>query len=209
MREIKTFTNEELETNAQKVREHKKYGIENFLIDGALKQHPENKDLSIVAMKIALIDLTNSTNLSKLLGREDGLYKLAEKIIEVDFDERVKNGDLSLVEELSRWTKENIGKNLFSFISKYCLYHNLHCHNRDDYVIYDSVVGINLYDYISDEDYYKLSGRKLTKRSIAKLRNEYNYELFSKIADYILKENNITVDNAHRKLDWYIWYKNK
>ena len=64
-----------------------------------------------------------------------------------NFDERVKSGDLTLVNDLAKWTKETLNKNLFSFISKYCLYHNVHCYDKDDYAIFDSVLCDNLYKY--------------------------------------------------------------
>ncbi len=203
------ITNADLELYAQKVKEDIKYGGEGILIDEALKKNPYNNNKSIVAMKICLIDITNGTNLSRNLGKKGGLYKLSEKIASSNFDERVKNGDISIVEELARWTKEELGKNLFSFITKYCLYHNNHCYEKDDFAIYDSVVSKNLHKYITEEEYYSVTGKKLRKNSFAKLKDEYNYEEYMRIIDYIIQKNNITVDKPHRKLDWFIWYKNR
>lgn len=209
MKEIESISNKDLELYTEKVKEDIKYGGEGILIDEALKNNPYNKDRATIAMKICLIDMTNGTNLSRNLGKQGGLFKLTEKIMTSNFDERVHNGDYTIVAELSKWTKEEIGKNLFSFISKYCLYHNNHCYERDDYAIYDSVVAENLYKYISAEDYYNITGKKLLKSSFTKLKEEYNYEEYIKVIDFIIKKNNITVDRPHRKLDWYIWYKNK
>ena len=152
MRVIEKITNDDLEFAEYRVKNDIKYGREGVLIDSALRQYPQNNDIAIVSMKICLIDLTNGTNLMRNLGKDGGLYDLAEKIIQVDFDKRVSTGDLSLVNELAKWTKEKFGKNLFSFISKYCLYHNVHCYDKDDYVIYDSVLAENISKYISDEE---------------------------------------------------------
>ena len=209
MRVIEKITNEDLELYAQKVKNDIKYGGEGILIDEAFKKYPLNDNKSIVAMKICLIDITNGTNLSRNLGKQGGLYKLSEKIVSSNFDERVKNGDISIVEDLARWTKEELGKNLFSFITKYCLYHNNHCYDKDDFAIYDSVVSKNIYKYISEEEYYNLTGKKLRKNSFTKLKNAYNYNEYIKVINYIIKKNNITVDKPHRKLDWFIWYKNR
>lgn len=206
---IEKITNEDLESYAEKVSNDVKYGGEGELISEALKHYPKNDDRSIVAMKICLIDITNGTNLSRNLGKQGGLYKLSEKIIESNFDERVKIGDLKLVEELSRWTKQKFGKNLFSFISKYCLYHNFYCYDKDDYAIFDSIVSQNIYKYISKEDYHQLTNEKLTKCAVYNLREKYDYEKYMKIMNFILSSNNITVDKPHRKLDWFIWYKNR
>lgn len=206
---VEKITDEELELYAQKVRDDIKYGGEGILIDEALKNNPLNNDKSLVAMKICLIDITNGTNLSRNLGKDGGLFKLSQKIVDSNFDERVKNGDTSIIPELAKWTKKEFGKNLFSFITKYCLYHNVHCYNKDDYVIFDSVVSKSLHKYISKEDYEILTGNKLRYNSFFKMKDEYNYDLYLKIIDFIIEKNKISVDNPHRKIDWFIWYKNR
>lgn len=206
---ITKITNEDLEANAINVSNDIKYGGENILIDKALKDNPLNKDIALVAMKICLIDITNGTNLSRNLGNSGGLYKLSKKIVASNFDDRVSCGDLSLVNELSKWTKETFKKNLFSFISKYCLYHNVQCYGRDDYAIFDSVLCNNLYKYISSEDYEKIANQKIRKNSFYKMKDNFDYYTYMKVIDHIIKNNNITVDMPHRKLDWYIWYKNR
>ena len=206
---VEKITDEELELYAQKVRDDIKYGGEGILIDEALKNNPLNNDKSLVAMKICLIDITNGTNLSRNLGKDGGLFKLSQKIVDSNFDERVKNGDTSIIPELAKWTKKEFGKNLFSFITKYCLYHNVHCYNKDDYAIFDSVVSKSLHKYISKEDYEILTGNKLRYDSFFKMKDEYNYDLYLKIIDFIIEKNKISVDNPHRKFDWFIWYKNR
>lgn len=206
---IEKISNEDLNLYAKKVKEDKKYGTDGIIINEAINKYPLNNDLSLVAMKICLIDITNGTNLSRNLGKNGGLYKLSNKILNSNFDERVKKGDITLVEELSKWSKDNLGKNLFSFITKYCLYHNVNYYKKDDYVIYDSVVSKNLYKYITKEEFYKLTGKQIKKNSFTKLKDNYNYKEYISIIDFIIKKNNITVDIPHRKLDWYIWYKNR
>ena len=94
-----------------------------------------------------------------------------EKFKGKSFDERVKNGDTSIIPELAKWTKKEFGKNLFSFITKYCLYHNVHCYNKDDYAIFDSVVSKSLHKYISKEDYEILTGNKLRYTSFFKIES--------------------------------------
>lgn len=209
MRIIENITNEDLELAEQRVNDDIKYGREGILIDSALQQYPQNNDIATVSMKICLIDLTNGTNLMRNLGKDGGLYDLANKITQIDFDKRVANGDTSLVNELSKWTKEKFGKNLFSFISKYCLYHNVHCYNKDDFVIYDSVLAENISKYISDEEFKNITGKNLYKNSIKKYKYDFKYEEYKQIIDFIIEKNNITVSKAHRKMDWFIWYKNR
>lgn len=127
---IEKITNEELEKYTLKVKNDFKYRSAAELMELALINNPLNNDIAMVSMKISLIDITNGTNLSRNLGKNGGLYKLSKKIVESNFDERVKNGDITIIEELARFTKQEFNKNLFSFITKYCLYHNIHCYNR-------------------------------------------------------------------------------
>lgn len=41
------------------------------------------------------------------------------------------------------------------------------------------------------------------------MKDEYDYDLYLKVIDFIINKNNITVERPHRKLDWFIWYKNR
>ena len=204
---IITISNEDLDNAENSVKDDDKYGRESILINSALQQYPSNNDMATVAMKISLIDLTNGTNLSRNLGKKGGIYDLALKITEVNFDKRVAEGDLDLVNELSKWTKEKLGKNLFSFITKYCLYHNVHCYNRDNFVIYDSILVNNLYKYITKEDFKNITGKKLSKSSIKKFKDNFQYEEYKKVIDFIIEKNQITTERKYRKFDWLIWYK--
>ena len=204
---IITISNEDLDNAENSVKDDEKYGRESILINSALQQYPSNNDMATVAMKISLIDLTNGTNLSRNLGKKGGIYDLASKITEMNFDKRVAEGDLDLVNELSKWTKEKLGKNLFSFITKYCLYHNVHCYNRDNFVIYDSILVNNLYKYITKEDFKNITGKKLSKSSIKKFEDNFQYEEYKKVIDFIIEKNQITTERKYRKFDWLIWYK--
>lgn len=189
------ITNQDLEKYADLVKNDIKYGHAEIIIDKALKDNPQNDDIAMISMKISLIDITNGTNLSRNLGKEDGLYKLAEKISTVDFDNRVRVGELTLVEELARWTKENLGKNLFSFISKYCLYHNVHCYDRDDYAIFDSVLCKNIYKYIEPDEYNRLTNKSLKGNSFFKMKEEYNYKQYMEVLNYILEKIRLQLRN--------------
>lgn len=201
----------------------------------AFEHFPLNTEPEIVAMKIALVDMTNSTNLGRILGNKNyvqrgrrivrevfALSELVEKITKMaDFDERVSRGDIKLVDELTQWSMGR-GANLMSFFSKYCLYHNYCVYKRDDYSIYDSVVRDYLGEYLSIEEFQKLfPGRKLRKRQkvaravaveIDKMRKNCDYTAYWSLLDRILKLKNITeaeVPFRRRKLDHFVWYLNR
>lgn len=123
------------------------YGDENILITRCLNKFPLNTDPDVVAMKISLIDITNSTNLSRHK-RFINLDELSRIIVTIpNIDKRIEAGDPDVVNEIARCN----GKiNLFSFASKYCCYHNCNLYKHDDYSILDNVLKEYLPRYFSD-----------------------------------------------------------
>lgn len=201
----------------------------------AFKNFPLNKNPEIVAMKIALVDMTNSTNLGRILGNKDyyqgdkhiirevfTLSDLIRKIISIEnFDERVKQGDITLVSELTKWSKDR-GANLMSFFSKYCLYHNYCTYGKDDYSIYDSVLQQNLGGYLIPEEFKQLfpnitinesfDTAKFVANQIIKMKEACDYEAYWNLIDKILTLKNISdkqVRFKRRKLDHFVWYLNR
>lgn len=169
-----------------------KYGKEYRLIESVLKKYPNNKTIEDVACKIAVIDFTNSTNLHF----STNLYTLAEIITSINFDARVAEGDVSLVSKII----EDINVKLYSFVSKYCCYHNTFLYNRDDYSIYDSVVKKHLPEYATE------------KLPASKWRKNFNYETFNQYIGDLLDEYGITAatePQRRRLFDHYVWYKNR
>ena len=172
-----------------------KYGKEYRLIEDVLKKYPNNKTIEDVACKIAVIDFTNSTNLH-LSKNKINLYTLAEIITKVDFDARVAKGDVSLVSDII----QECHVKLYSFVSKYCCYHNTFLYNRDDYSIYDSVVKKHLPEYATE------------KLPASKWRKNFNYETFNQYIGDLLDEYGITAatePQRRRLFDHYVWYKNR
>ena len=185
------------------VKDHT-YSNENKLIKDVLLRFPDNNDVNIVAMKIALIDVTNSTHLHQYKTNIN-LLELAEFITNknLDFDNRVKLGDESLVVDIAK----NIGKiNLFSFASKYCFYHNTMLYKKDDYAKFDGIVKdwLPLYAQKYNVSY---KDEKLTTRTLENLRKTFNYSEFKKIVKDVLKS--ITTSNKIAKFDAVMWYYNR
>ena len=172
------------------------YGKEDKLITDCLKRFPENTDREIVAMKIALIDVTNNTNLGRHKAKIS-LCELADKIISIkDFDKRVAAGDFKLVNEIAR-TNDEI--NLFSFASKYCCYHNTNLYGKDDYSIYDTILKKNLSRYFGDITAYQLE----------KMRKNIDYKSYNDYIENKLNDLKIHCPFRRRKFDRYIWYENR
>ena len=172
------------------------YQTDNDLIKAAFARFPKNTEPEIVAMKVSLIDLTNSTHIG-LYREKLYLKELVDIIMGIpDFDERVAAGDPELVNTIAR---ANGQINLFSFASKYCLYHNTTVYHRDDYSLYDRVVATALPGYVEG----------LTKARIDRWRTTYDYISFKNCIEMLLNENNILIPNRRRKFDIFLWYLNR
>ena len=190
------ITNEAMEEAEALVQGTDNYGPENELITRCLRKFPKNTDPDIVAMKVGLIDITNSTHLSQHKSKIS-MVELANIIAAIPYiDERIADGDPEVVNEIAR---SNGKINLFSFASKYCCYHNRNLYGRDDYSILDTVLKEYLPRYFDD----------ITKGQIQKWQDSYNYKAYN---DYITKkldECGITVNHRKRKFDHFVWYKNR
>lgn len=197
---------DDVEKNLKKFVEDDKYGRDAETISNIIHKNPENKDVDIVITKMCLIDYANGTNLIKFLGKDGYIHELAERIIskEVNFDERVQNGDIKLVSELSKWCKEHLKCNLFSFMSKYCFYHN-----QKDFVIYDTILSEDLYEFISDEEFKEIRGEKLGKTSFKKMKQNFDYEYYKETIDKIIEKRGLKGKINYQKFDKYIWWRGK
>lgn len=207
------FTIRDLNQVRQVVSNDVVYGREEMLVKESLRKNKYNtntpgKDYLLeVAMKAALIDVTNSTNLSRHKAKIS-LYEIAETIVdpELNFDERVKMGDPTLVNDLARRFKkaDGSGANHFSFASKYCCYHNHFVYDKDDYSIYDRVVVNNLPKYDIKPETPKMTTYRLTK-----FKENYDYEEFRNEIDRILNDHIGNKQGYRRKLDLFVWYYNR
>lgn len=180
------------------VEEDPTYGAESSLIGKIVRNLPRNEELEIIALKIALIDITNSTRLFQYKGNLP-LTLLAKIIKGIDnIDERLKNGDPKVVEEIARKSKEEGKVNLFSFASKYCHYHNFFAYGKDDYSIYDTVVKDSLPHYA-----------KISESAIETWRKNFQYTEFNDFIGNLLDEKGIKIPNRRTKFDHFLWYANR
>lgn len=193
-RQVLTLTSDMLEQEHQIVLNDPGYGTDYALIDSVFNRFPLNDDPELIALKIALIDMTNSTN----IGRHRQKIVVTELAVIIagirDFDDRLRQGDPSLVPIIA---KNNGSINLFSFASKYCTYHAVDVYGKDDYVIFDSVVRDALPKYVAG----------LHKATLEAWRKDYNYLAYKQCIDDLLDANGIYIPFRHRKLDHYLWHQ--
>ncbi len=196
------LTDANLTTAALAVAEDPTYSKEEQLLQMALYQYPTNTDRIITAMKIGLIDITNSTHISQHKSRVN-VVELLDVIMGIDdLDSRIETGDASVVSEIAEKTKSlhnNAGANFFSFASKFCCYHNIFVYEKDDYSIYDSKLRDHLRDYDSN----------LKPAKILNWVNSFDYPAYNAAIGNLLSRANISVDFKRRKFDNLVWYNNR
>lgn len=195
----KKITEQELVAAELAVNKDPKYGKEQELIEKIIKMHPLNDNLYWIAIKVSVIDLTNSTQLTNYKSKLS-LYDISKIILELYVDSKIKNGDISIVSEIAKRCKkfEGNGVNVFSFASKYCCYHNVFAYNRDDFSIFDTVLSQNLYKFETIKN-------PLKKTTPEGWRVNMNYEAYNNYIGNLLDENNIHIDGRRRMFDHYVW----
>lgn len=99
------ITNEAMEEAEALVQGTDNYGPENELITRCLQKFPMNTDPDVVAMKVGLIDITNSTHLSQHKSKIS-MVELANIIAAIpNIDDRIAAGDPEVVNEIARKMK--------------------------------------------------------------------------------------------------------
>lgn len=189
------LTNDNIILISAKVEKDPKYGPQGEEIEKYLCENPENKERNKVIHKILLIDFTNSTNLrfTSHHANSFSIFKLADKIIEWDIDERIKNGDHDVVDSIAQFENANI----FSFATKYCFYHSYYVYKSDNYSIFDKIVVNTIPQYLD-----------ITQKEINK-HKDMGYKKYHELINEIIKTYNLNVPFVRRKLDHFFWYPNR
>ena len=196
---IKTFTNADLDRAAKAVDEDRAYGEEARLIKACFNLYSQNTSREIVAMKIGVIDVTNSTNISRYKSKIS-VPELVDTLLAIkDLDARIAAGDISLVQEIAVATKNKYDINLFSFASKFCCYHNIFIYCGDAFSFYDTVL----------HDYIPMYAPGVSKRQLNICRESCDYKRYVDFIDGILDANGITTESRRRKFDNLVWYYNR
>jgi len=163
------------------------YALQERALDKLFyRTYPRNKDIDDVLIKVSALNDFYSTNIFSP-------FKVAKHIINLDIDERLIAGDVTLVNDIAKVNMDNgTVKNFYSFATKYCSHHN-----SLDFPIYDSYVD-KLLRYFRDGDgFYRFNNNDLKnyikfKNILLKFREFYN------LAPYNLKD-----------IDKYLWQLGK
>jgi len=135
-----------------------KWNLANDTLTEFFRKNELNNSEKIVLIKVVLIDGLYKTNLKDQIS-------VARHILRISLlDELLKSGDIDVVDKVAKWNN----KNLLSFASKFC-----HFHNKRAYPLYDSYVCIALKILIGWKDNRIYSD---FKKSIEKFKSENKIE---------------------------------
>ena len=144
-------------------------------------KYNSNDNLQNILIKASILNDFYSTNIYKI-------YPVAKHILSLNIDERLKQGDTTLVNDIASINIGGKEKNFYSFASKYCSHHNPLA-----FPIYDSYVHKVLMYYKRADGFFEFAEEDLKnypkfKEILIKFREFY------KLDRYNLKE-----------LDKYLW----
>jgi len=146
---------------------------------------PENKNISDILLKVSVLNDFYSTNIFKV-------FPVAKHIRSLQIDDRLRHGDVTLVDDIKGVEISGKILNFYSFATKYCSHHR-----PLDYPIYDSYVD-EVLRYYRKQD------------AFAAFRNDdlKNYPRFKSILEEFRSFYQLDKYNL-KELDKYIWQLGK
>ena len=179
----------------------RQFGGDLKLLDDVINAHPKNfgESMAAVAAKVAVVDVTNSTQLHK--AREKlPLHALVDVIRGMeDLDGLIKDGSPLAVERIVDEAYDKGRYRPFSFATKYCCYHNRIVYGGDSFSIIDSTV----YEWLHDT-YYK--GDSKVRREVSRCYRKHIYTGLYDVLSKVIEENGLGgIENVRAKLDSYIY----
>lgn len=150
-----------------------------------VKLAPHNHNLSDILIKTATLNDFYSTHIFSI-------YSVAKHIQSLDIDERLKRGDVTLVDDIKTVTIGEKVINFYSFATKYCSHHK-----PLDYPIYDSYVEEILKHFRNKDCFTSFTNHEL--KDFAKFKTVLEqFRTYYELENYTLKQ-----------LDQYLWQLGK
>lgn len=147
---------------------------------------PNNTELDEVLLKSSTLNDFYSTNIFFIYSMATHIHSLK------NVDQRLKDGDLSLMDDMRKVTIQGKTKDFYSFSSKYCANHN-----PEAFPIYDSFVEKVLW-YFQQKDKFS-QFKRADLKIYAKFKQVLlDFQNYYKLGDFKLRE-----------LDTYLWLLGK
>jgi len=120
--------------------DNRSVGMTKLALNELAQTSPQNNKLQQVILKVTAVDGLYSTGIRFI---PDGLYAVAQHIVSLNIDERLSAFSPEVVNEIA---STGLGKDVYSFASKYC---NIHA--PEAYLILDWYVAKLLWGYIKQD----------------------------------------------------------
>ena len=158
---------------------------ENSLDKLFLKTYPYNKDINDILIKCSSLNDFYSTNIYSI-------FSVAKHILKLNIDNRLKNGDPCVVNDIAKVTINGKDKVFYSFATKYCSHHF-----PTVYPIFDSFVEKVLLYFRNLDNFMKF------KKDDLKCYEKFKNVLLNFKEFYCLKNFNL------KEIDRYLWLLGK
>ena len=146
--------------------------------------YPNNTNVYEIFIKATALNSVYSTHI-------DSFYTVAQTILSLNVDEQLRKGDVKLVSNLMSSLKSQIGKEPFSFVTKYCSFHN-----QDAFPIYDSHVDEVLWYFNKLENF--------SQYHRGDLNDKHDYSKFKRVLSDFRRCFGLEKYSA-KELDQYLW----
>ena len=168
------------------------YAAQEEIIQNYVKNNPHNISRAVVANKVHLLNSFYSTRVP--------VEEVVNNILKINnLDERLKDGDLSLVQEIVLCLK----KDYLSFATKFCA-----MHNPNKFPIFDSFIN-RIFTYLNKNGFFKGTSasqdmfKNFTQASKSK---SSHYKDYVTIYDEFLKKSGMySFAKNYREVDYVLW----
>ncbi len=196
IKKVKRKVNNMINISRPNKKEVEKYltkwdSLENYVLqESALDKlffntYPNNTDINDILIKSSVLNDFYSTNIFSI-------FPVAKHILNLNIDNRLKNGDETLVNDIANIVINGKQKNFYSFATKYCSHHF-----PKVFPIYDSYVEKVLVYFQKKDNFSKFKRADL--KDYKKFKNTLiEFKRFYNIDEYNLKD-----------IDRYIWQLGK
>ena len=158
---------------------------ENSLDKLFIDTFPKNILIEDILIKASTLNDFYSTNIFSI-------FAVSKHILDLNIDDRLKNNDETLVNDIAKVEIKGVQKNFYSFATKYCSHHK-----PCDFPIYDSFVEKVLLYFNKIDKFYDFKKEDLK-----------DYKVFKKVLIEFKKFYNIDEFNL-KDIDRYIWQLGK
>ena len=163
-----------------------RYNIGDRVINSTIEQYPMNSNLEEVFRKVVLINSIYGTAIYNF-------YKIAEYICNINFDGKLQQADLSLIDDIRTGhdilTRNNNQRNLYSFATKYSNWHS-----REHFPIYDNLLK-RLLPEINNQLHFH---DRFTQKDLG------NYITLKSVMDSVIGYTNLE-EYRYKKIDQGLW----